>query len=179
MDAGFKSETQEVTNEPQIRLLVCRTCKSIEELPDWEGSPESDTLLNISVQKHQQPTEHIGILLKFPLRYWVVPKVKEEIIKQIRGGSTGLDVISNNFYQTKMTFHDDAMTCWGAHLRPKGQCPDYKSDKKLLKPDTAAERKAAGLERPGEAGPKVYLCDFCPVKSYNMAKFNESKGLYN
>ena len=165
------------TEDPQIRLLVCRTCKSIEELPDYDGSPETDTLLNISVGRHQRPEPHLGILMKFPFKYWAVPKIKEEIVKQIRGGSTGLDVISDNFYETKSQFAEDAMNCWGLHLRPKGQCPDYKSDKKVLKPDTAADRKEAGLSME-VGGPKVYLCDFCPVKSYNMRKHNESKGLY-
>jgi hypothetical protein len=165
-------------NEPMIRLLVCRDCKTIEELPDFDGDPRDDVLLNISVQKHQRPIEHIGLLFKFPVKYWVVPKVQEEIIKQIRGGSEGLDAFQKNFYATKMTFAEDAMTCYADHNRPKGQCADYKSDKKILKPDTASERKDAGLDKPGTTGPKVYLCDFCPVKSFNMAKFNEEKGLY-
>jgi len=78
-----------------------------------------------------------------------------------------------------MTFHEDAMTCWGQHNRPKEQCPDYKSDKKQLKPDTAAERKDAGLDKPGTKGPKIYLCDFCPVKMYNQKKAFTEKGLYN
>ena len=71
------------------------------------------------------------------------------------------------------------MTCYSDHMRPKGQCPDYKSDKKLLKPETNAERKEAGLEKyERTGGPKVYLCDFCPVKSFNMEKHNTKMGLY-
>lgn len=168
------------SDEPMIRLLVCRNCKSIEELPDFDGDPRDDVLLNISVEKHQQPDAHVGLLFKFPVKYWAVPKVQEEIIKQIRGGSEGLDVFQKNFYATKMTFAEDAMTCYSEHLRPKGQCADYKSDKKLLKPQTSAERKDAGLSKYEQTGgPKVYLCDFCPVKSFNMKKFNEEKGLYN
>lgn len=164
---------------PFIRLLVCRSCKSIEELPDYDGRPADDLLLNISVEKHQKPVPHEGLLFKVPVKYWVVPKVKEEIVKQISGGSSGLDAFGTNFYATKMTFHEDAMTCWSQHLRPKGQCPDYKSDKKQLKPDTAAERKEAGLDKPGMTGPKVYLCDFCPVKMYNQKRAFTEKGLYN
>jgi hypothetical protein len=116
--------------------------------------------------------------MKFPFKYWAVPKIQEEIIKQIRGGSEGLDVFQTKFYETKNQFAEDAMSCYSDHLRPKGQCPDYKSDKKLLKPDTDADRKEAGLEKAGKTGPKVYLCDFCPVKSFNMQKSNAEKGLY-
>ena len=166
-------------DEAMVRLLVCRNCKTIEELPDWDGDPRDDVLLNISVQKHQQPEEHIGLLFKFPIKYWAVPKVQEEIVKQIRGGSEGLDAFQKNFYATKMTFAEDAMSCYGEHNRPKGQCADYKSDKKVLKPDSKAERKEAGLGNyEASSGPKVYLCDFCPVKSFNMQKHNEEKGLY-
>lgn len=165
-------------DEAMIRLLVCRNCKTIEELPDWEGNPDDDILLNILVQKHQQPTEHIGLLFKFPVKYWAVPSVQEEIVKQIRGGSEGLDAFQKNFYATKMTFAEDAMTCYGEHNRPKGQCADYKSEKKRLKPETTAERKDAGLGNyESSGGPKVYLCDFCPVKSFNMKMFNQEKGL--
>ena len=165
-------------NEPMIRILVCRNCKTIEELPDYDGDPATDTLLNILVSKHQKPVEHVGLLLKFPFKYWAVPKIQEEIIKQIRGGSEGLDAFQTNFYATKNQFAEDAMSCFRDHNRPKGQCADYKSDKKLLKPDTDAERKDAGLDKAGKTGPKVYLCDFCPVKSYNMTQFNKEKGLY-
>jgi hypothetical protein len=165
-------------SEPMIRVLVCRNCKTIEELPDYEGDPAMDTLLNILVSKHQKPVEHIGLLMKFPLKYWVVPKIQDEIVKQIRGGSEGLDAFQTNFYATRNQFAEDSMRCFSDHNRPKGQCPDYKSDKKLLKPDTNAERKDAGLEKAGVTGPKVYLCDFCPVKSYNMEQSNKEKGLY-
>jgi len=178
MDLSTLSKGAE-TNEPQIRLLVCRDCKTIEELPDYDGDPADDLLLNISVERHQRPVAHTGLLFKFPLKYWAVPKIREEIVKQIRGGSEGLDVFGTKFYDTKMTFHEDAMTCWGQHNRPKEQCPDYKSDKKQLKPDTAAERKDAGLDKPGTKGPKIYLCDFCPVKMYNQKKAFTEKGLYN
>jgi hypothetical protein len=164
--------------EPMLRLLVCRNCKTIEELPDHAGDASTDTLLSVLVSKHQKPDAHIGIVIKCPVRFWIVPKIQADIIKQIRGGSEGLDAFQTNFYATKNQFAEDAMTCFSDHLRPTGQCPDYKSDKKLLKPDTDAERKEAGLEKAGKSGPKIYLCDFCPVKSYNMKKFNEEKGLY-
>jgi len=53
-DIPILGETAKPTDEAQIRLLVCRDCKSIEELPDYEGRPSDDLLLNISVEKHPQ-----------------------------------------------------------------------------------------------------------------------------
>ena len=164
---------------PFIRLLVCRTCKTIDELPDYDGRPSDDLLLNLTVEKHQRPIAHEGLLFKLPLKYWVVPKVQEEIVKQISGGASGLDAFGTNFYATRMTFAEDAMTCWAQHNRTT-DCGDYKSDKKQLKPDTAKERKEAGLDKPGTTGPKIYLCDFCPVKSgVVQKKAFKKQGLYN
>lgn len=185
MDAGFKSSTKdpyESYEGPWLRILICSICKSIDELPDWQGRPEEDVLLNITVERHvaKHGETESGQLCRFPLPLWTIPKYKEMILQQIKDrGSSGLDVYGTNFYQTKSQFGEDAMTCWGLHNRPAGQCPDYKSEKKLLKPDTKLERKDAGLSAPGTSGPKIYLCDFCPVKSYNMKKYNQEHGLYN
>jgi hypothetical protein len=163
--------------EPQIRLLVCKTCKTAEELPDWEGRPEDDVLLQISVERHQKPEPHLGQLYKFPVKYWARKEVKESIMNQIRqGGSSGLDVFGTNFYETKSQFAEDAMTCWGLHNRTL-DCDDYKHDRKVLKPGTDQERKDAGLGAPTAA--KVYLCDFCPVKSVKQKAAFKEKGLYN
>jgi hypothetical protein len=70
-----------------------------------------------------------------------------------------------------MQFAEDAMTCYSIHNRPKGQCPDYKSDKKKLSAGTEQMRKAEKLD--AYSGPTIYLCDFCPVKSFNMVKHHD------
>ena len=106
--------------------------------------------------------------------------LKEEILNQIKeqilgGGSKGLDVFGTGFYDIKDNFTSDAMACYNVHMRPKGQCADYKSDRKILKPDTAKERLEAGL---GATKVKTYLCDFCPVKMYNQKKAYQERGLY-
>jgi len=172
----LKSLAEKERGEQQIRLLVCRTCKSIDELPDFDGPEEYDTVLQVAVERHQKPEPHLGLLMKFPLKYWARPDVKTEVMKQISEGSSGLDVFGTNFYDTKSTFHEDAMKCYNLHMRPTTSCGDYKSDKKELKPGTANERKAEGL---GEhRGPKVYLCDFCPYKMQVQKQAFNAKGLY-
>lgn len=174
-------ETRQLpVNGPKIRLLFCLNCKTIEELPDFEGRPEDDVLLEITVERHQSSgIPHAGHLMKVPLVVWEIPKVREEIVKQIRQqGSSGLDVIMPGFYDTKNNFFEDAMACYAAHMRPKGQCADFRTEKKRLVPKTHAERKEAGLAAPGTTGPKVYLCDFCPVRVFNERKAREQKGLY-
>jgi len=167
---------------PEIRLLLCNVCKTIEELPPYDGDPELDVLLAVLVEKHRFPSgdPHVGRLFRFNKYLWDRPDVREEVIRQIHGGgSEGLDEFDAGYYDTKDTFREDAMQCYNAHLRPKGGCHDWRSDKKRLLPNTKAERKDAGLPNPLDApGPKVYLCDFCPVRSYYMTKSREEKGMY-
>jgi hypothetical protein len=162
--------------EPHFRLLVCRTCGTIDELPGADEDP-GDVLLDITVERHGD--EHHGVLVNVPKGIWMAPTTKQQTIEFIHGQvGSGLDSFGTQFYQTKSQFSEDAMSCYSLHNRPKGQCADYKSDKKELSPQTEQARRREGLPiKP--RGKKVYLCDFCPVKSFNMKKFNEQEGLYN
>ncbi|WP_159402754.1 hypothetical protein [Streptomyces sp. RTd22] len=38
-----------------IRLLLCKDCGSMEELPDYEGDPRQDFLLDTLVKRHRNP----------------------------------------------------------------------------------------------------------------------------
>jgi hypothetical protein len=152
--------------EPYFRLLVCKNCRTIDELPSAEEDP-GDTLLNITVERHGDL--HYGRLWNVPKAVWSTPALKEDVIKQLSGGEgEGLGL---PFYNTRMQFAEDAMNCYSIHNRPKGQCPDYKSDKKKLSAGTEQMRKAENLD--AYSGPTIYLCDFCPVKSFNMVKTHD------
>jgi hypothetical protein len=133
-----------------IRLLMCLVCNTLEELPDYEGPSNFDYLLEISLEKHKFPSgePHVGKLFKLPIKAWANPEQKEAILAQFKqGGSRGLDELSEdkNFYETKMTFANDAMECWQRHNRPKNDCEDYQKPAKRLLPDTAKERSELGL----------------------------------
>lgn len=171
LDAGQEQE-------PYIRLLVCRTCKTIDELPPFQGRPEDDVLLEITVQRHGP--DHVGMLYNVAELHWRSETMREEITKQVvAGASPGLDVFGTNFYTTRMQFHDDAMQCWREHLKPKGQCPDYGSEKKRLLPGTDAERKDLGLKKAKDSSStRVFLCQFCPVHTYNVTRKREQAGMY-
>lgn len=185
MDLSILKDNKVDPNEPMMRLLVCKNCKSIEEVPSYEGpeggegSAEYDDSLRFFVDQHMTKgckKDH-WIMYNLPTKYWIIPKVKESIEKQINEGAQGLDVFGTNFYATKANFTADAMTCWIQHKQTK-DCGDYKDEKKLIKPDTAKERLAAGMDKE-MTGPKVYLCDYCPVKSIVQEKAFKKKGLYN
>ncbi len=68
------------------------------------------------------------------------------------------------FLLSKFTFLEGAMDCYQKHNKPKDGCSDWQDKSKLLIPNTIKERKAEGMARyQDEAGPKTYLCNFCPV----------------
>lgn len=152
---------------PHMRLLRCLTCNTFDELPDYEGPSEHDTTLAYVVERHGE--DHQGQLFRLPIGFWLQEEYRRRIIEQIRGGSAGLAEFDKSYYDTRNTFQDDAMACYKQHLSPKEGCADWRSSNKELKPDTKAERKEAGLTLT-PTGPKVYICDFCPVRSYYERK---------
>jgi len=160
-------EKKPAANEPMFRLLFCFVCQTLEELPPYDGDPELDHLLTIACEPHVFPSgePHKGKLFVLPLRAWAKTESKKEIIRQIKGGgSKGLAEIDDSFYDSRSTFMEGAMECYGRHNKPKDGCADWHSKEKMLVPKTVKERKAEGLGRyQDEAGPKTYLCDFCPV----------------
>jgi hypothetical protein len=170
--------------EMQIRLLLCNDCHTIEELPDFNGHPDDDTLLKISVEKHVWPTgtEHLGSMMRVPLKFWGNDVVRKQIIAQIKvgvGNVEGLDAIQEGWYASKSEFQASAMTCYQKHNRPRGSCGDWKSDSKKLIPKTSVERKEAGMGKAGANGaPVTFTCDFCPVATYYHTRARDAKGLY-
>jgi len=178
-DQGAVTEIKD--NGPKLRVLYCWNCKSLEELPDYEGNPDDDILLQILISKHESTgVPHTGTLFKISLSIWEQEDKRRQIIEQIRdqvGG--GLDNLDKGYYETRATFHEDAMKCYTSHLRPKDSCPDWAHESKRLLPKTNDLRKEAGLVSVAQSNStKVYLCDFCPVKSMVLTKQRKAAGMY-
>lgn len=165
---------------PQIRVLYCLVCGTIDELPLYDGNPDEDHLLQILVEPHKFPSgePHRGHLFRLPQNMWEREDARKKIIEQIKGGgSAGLDEFDKDFYATKNTFKEDAMACYNRHLRPTEGCEDYNSPSKRLLPNTKSERKDLGLPDPAKApGPKNYLCQFCPIDSVIKSRTRLLKG---
>ena len=173
--------------EDLINLVVCYTCKTIEEAPytkngeylgDGKYNQKENEFLPPLVDWHGEKG-HVGRIFDCDSFFWMSKEGRESTLKQIKtqllGGSSGLDVFGTDFYNVKATFSDDAMSCYAIHNRPKADCADYKTDRKVLTPKTDVERKEAGL---GKSKVKTYLCDFCVVKSFVQKKAYTEKGLY-
>jgi hypothetical protein len=160
---------------PHMRVLFCDTCRTIEELPDWEGHPDDDPYLPAVAGRHGPSHTGPG-LFRLPIGLWLMEDSKKSIIEQVKGGGKGLAQFDPSFYDTQNTFKEDAAKCYSLHLRPVGACPDWQSKRKELLPDTKAERKDAGVSlRP--TGPKVWLCSYCVVRNFYERKVNEQRGL--
>lgn len=169
--------SQDSATETKIRLLRCDVCRSLEELPDFDGPPDYDVLLQVALSRHRHPSgePHIGRLIDVPERAWNNPHLKAALLRQIHEGSRGLTEFDESYYDVQNTFREDAMICYSQHLRPKGSCPDFNAESKRLMPDTKAERKELGLTQRGM--PIIHLCSFCPVRSFMDRKSNEAQGL--
>lgn len=161
----------------QIRILRCDQCRTMEELPDFEGNPNEDHVLAALIrQRHTEESglTHLGQLMKVDKASWDSPSVRKEILRQLAVKTTGFDPET---YKADAGFREDAMDCWKQHLRVP-ECADYKSPDKRLTPNTAKERKEAGLPK-YRSEKDVFLCDFCPAKSVVQQKVFKQRGLYN
>jgi hypothetical protein len=152
-----------------MRVLVCRTCRKLEELPDWVGHPDDDVYLNYVVGDHP---DHQGQLFRLPIGVWMIESARDELVKQMMGHNEGLAAFDPSFYEVRNTFREDAITCYKGHGKPKGGCPDFNSEKKELRPATVAERREAGMST--RQLPVIHLCSFCPVRMHYEFKQNEA-----
>lgn len=153
-----------------VRLLICHSCRTIEELPDYQGPAEYDVILDHAVEAHRfaDGREHLGKLAAVDETAWRDPGRRNAILDKIREAtkSTGLP---GEFYATKNTYQEDALRCYGRHHRPKEGCIDYcDSDKRIGNPTKAG----------WQAGPRVFICQFCPVETWVQTQVRHQKGLY-
>lgn len=177
---------------PEIRLLACGKCKTIEVLDDYTGpqrlAEKYDVVLNIAVEKHQDGVERIphapAALVRVKKSDWDNPAVQEQVRSQIMAsfgdGETGL---GSEAYAIRDNFLADAMDCFGKHLR-NPECPDYRSDSKRLVPGTDSERREVGMAKASEYdrnNPALtkYLCDYCPVHSMVLQARRKKAGMYD
>lgn len=153
------------------RLLLCHTCKSIEELPDYQGPAEHDVLLDDAVGRHRFPNglEHIGKLAQVDTKDWDDNAKRAAILEQIKTAVEKSTGMPSEWYETKNTYQADALKCYSQHHRPTEGCIDYcDSGKRLGNPTRAG----------WEAGPRVFLCHFCPVETWVRTQVRHQKGAY-
>jgi hypothetical protein len=166
--------------DKRVRLFVCRTEQSIQEIPfyPFNAPPEHDDTRNYLLQLHAGHVVDWGDVLE---SQWNNPQLRVQITKEIvqqmkaPGEAEGLGA---EFYSIKATFKEDAFQCWRRHNRTT-DCGDWHADNKRLFIDTREDRKEIGLSVKTSDRPNTYLCDFCPVASIRQSKIGKAKGWHN
>lgn len=178
------------------RLLVCRECKTIEELPLYDGPPEMearDPILDNLVRRHVQLHGDIKPDAAALLVASEEPcHCNEKKMVDTRGKAVGVSRIFGNhtfwqghkddvlkglrerwtgfdpeFYATKDTYREDALRCFDLHRRPQGtDCIDWQADNRRLTPSDWKKNH-------------VYLCHFCPVASSVTFAKRRLRGMYD
>jgi hypothetical protein len=178
------------------RLLVCRECKTIEQLPLYDGPKEleaQDPILDRIVQRHVQLHGDINPEVAALLVASEEPcRCGEKQMVTTNGGYAGRTRVRGNhtfweghkdeilkglgerwtglhpeFYAVKDTLREDAMRCYNLHRRPAGaDCIDWQTDNRRITPADWKKNH-------------VYLCHFCPVASAVSTAKRLRRGMYD
>lgn len=167
--------------ENKIRLVVCTTCSSVEEIPDYEGPWQNDTWLNEKLKGHMLPSgekTHGEVhVVGIDGNIWMTNKndALAWLSNELTPPGQGLG-LGQTLYDAKDNYSADAMRCWRIDHQRTTNCGDYRSDKKRILPDTAAERKAEGITT---KRPNIFLCDFCPYQQIINQRRDSEEFKYN
>jgi hypothetical protein len=147
-----------------IRLLICSTCRTVEELPPYSGDPRGDTWLRTKETEHLLPSKekmHGDVRVgRIERSDWL--SHKDDILTKMAaemtapGSGAGL---GQAMYDAKDNYSVDAMKCWRVDHKRTQNCGDYMTQKMRILPDTKAERKSEGVTT---QRPAIHLCQFCP-----------------
>lgn len=169
----------------KLRLLFCNACKTLEELPNYDGKDEVDPYVEQIVFKHNErdPMSHGGDHLKAsPIRIYVVLEKewstnRAGVLKLINNENrkVGLDA---EVSEAMNTYSEDALRCFSDHHRPQQGCIDYWDESKRIGRPTE-EGRAARKSNPklGETDP--HLCQFCPVHTFVTTERRYAAGMYS
>jgi hypothetical protein len=160
---------------PQVRVLQCFDCKSVEVIPDYPplANPDHDVHLHYADEPHGGHTEtpHTRALHRVPSVVWDDLKMRRGVVKDMWATTSGF---KPEYYDVKDTFKDDAAKCFTAHQRHV-PCLDYMDSSKRIQPPTRSAREPLAKDMPRSfggdrdaiamGGPTHYLCFFCPVQA--------------
>jgi hypothetical protein len=165
-----------MTDSGAVRLLFCHDCRSVDQVPDFDGPPEYDHYLEYRVQQHRFPNgePHRGILGRCDNNETAIQAAIDQMASNVTAGEgVGL---GQPMYDLRDNYKTEAMQCWKKHNRT-ADCGDYRSDGKRLYADTKADRRAEHMPTSLNERPNAWLCDFCVVHSLVQQKQRKAKGL--
>jgi hypothetical protein len=146
----------------------------VDVLPDYEGPAEYDVLLDDMVERHPRfpnGEPHKANLLRVERKWWDDVSARRQILSEL-GITHGL---GDEWYADKNTYEADALKCYSRHGRPDQGCIDYECRDH---PGQSKKRLGNPTKIGWQAGPKVFLCDFCPVSVWVRTQQRHAAGLY-
>lgn len=180
-------------SETTMRLLFCDFCKTLEEIPDYEGSAKIDPLVEELVRRHNErdPMAHGGRDIHHsPMRLVKIEpdgprtsdevweKDREEILKRLNMENKKVGM-SAWVYEAMNTYAEDALTCYKRHHRPDegSPCIDYWSDSKRIgRPTAIGKQVLKEAPKTGVADP--HLCQWCPYYTVVQTNVRWKAGMY-
>lgn len=178
MPEAPKVEPGNTLGENGIRVYICNDCKQMIPIHTPEPPQYRQDFLLHRIEEEHGFRGHQFAIVTVNKDGWDDPERQKDIISQIQGAIAGGETgFGSAYYDVKDTFVEDAQACFKAHLR-NPSCSDYNSNDKRLTPDTAADRKAAGLDA-YRSNKDIYLCQFCPVHSLVVTAARKRAGAYN
>jgi hypothetical protein len=163
---------------PQLRVLFCAYCKTIDEIPDYVGRDENDVLLQDVLERHARAHSHalegkVFLRGRIAQKAWSDRSARRKIIENVwsilgvKQSNLGL---GDEFYASRSTFTEDAVKCHIRHSRSI-PCLDWMNDSKRIGNPTKQGWR--------EGQVRVYLCHFCPVASHVMEAKHKAEGMFD
>ena len=155
------------------RLLVCRTHKTVDILPDYNTAQDMegthDYALQDRIRQHldkygSNPDTHGSIILSLTdaeMELLDPAKLKQALMD---------DSLETYIKDTRENYKEDAMSCYNLHNRPIvgfPGCPDYRDSS-----------RAIGFTKGIPDEKRMYVCDFCPYQSYVDYEKRKAAGMY-
>lgn len=140
------------------RLLVCRTCQTMNRMQDYDGAVEFDMELAEVIRIHKErsplpPESHMAQLFRVSDEEAAILDVESKLVETLSKEQLFIK-------ETRDDLKVEALRCFDKHNRPGGDCPDWKDESKVI-----------GFKKGIPPDKRRYLCEYCPVAA--RMKFRE------
>jgi hypothetical protein len=151
------------------RMLACNGCGVMWRLKDYP--PTADPMLDMElievIERHmgqaqdKNPDAHKANLFYVDDKSADLLDVESALQKELAD-------VNVFIRETRDDLKVEALRCFNRHHRPKGGCPDWEHDSKIIGRKTGVAKED-----------RQYLCHFCPVASHVAFRERQQMGLYD
>lgn len=149
------------------RLLVCRSCGTMNRMRDYDGDAHYDAELQEVIRMHLErasdprPEAHPSSLFRVDDADAEILDVESKLVEHMSKEQVFIK-------DTRDDLRTEALKCFNRHNRPQDGCIDWKDESKIV-------GRKIGVPKQH----RKYLCEFCPVASYVMTEVRHKAGMYS